>query len=364
MPSVKTEAVKVQESLAAKRPRSPVKADAYVSSGLGLLNLAMSGRVHGGVAKGTYVYLVGDSMSAKTWVVLSVLAEASLNKNFDDYELVYDQADPNAAMMDIPFYFGKALEKRIRPPHGTWEDRQNSETLREFYTTAKRAIVKGPTIYGIDDLDSLMDEQEEAETEKKEKLAQSGEKVKGSFFTGPARTNSRNIKRLTSRLKANGSILLAISQTRDKLGTFFPQKTHSGGHALRFHAQVEVWSSVVGTIRKDIRNKDRVIGSYIQFRVEKNRLTGWKGGTVKVRFYRTLGFDEVGSLTDYLIEEGHWPKRKGIITADEFNYEGPQEKLIRQIDENSQVGDLQILVQKVWREIDDACTVKRRRRYE
>ena len=54
----------------------------FVSTGSTLLNLACTGFPDRGFAKGYYYFIVGDSESGKTWLALTCLAEASINKNF------------------------------------------------------------------------------------------------------------------------------------------------------------------------------------------------------------------------------------------------------------------------------------------
>ncbi len=52
-----------------KGPATPVQTTKFLSTGCALLNCAMSGRVDGGFALGTYNLFVGDSRSGKTLVL-------------------------------------------------------------------------------------------------------------------------------------------------------------------------------------------------------------------------------------------------------------------------------------------------------
>jgi hypothetical protein len=200
-----------------------------------------------------------------------------------------------------------------------------------------------------------------------------------------AKTNSQNIKRYVSRLRDDGSILIVLSQTRDKVNSFIPnQKTRAGGKALRFYAHVEVWTSVVGRLTKKYQGKELVNGTLIQMEVQKNRQSGWEATKITVPFYKGHGFDDVGGCIDFLVDWRHWatsakededvppkkgrkgPRKKagGTIVAPEFSFTGTRDALAVKIQEDGDERELRLLVQEVWDEIEAACAVKRKPRYE
>ena len=90
----KDETEELAEALSATTPRvpPPIEAD-LLSTGSTLLNLAFSGSPRGGVPKGTFLSYVGDSGSLKSWLSMSLLAEAARNSKFDEYRFVYDAAE-------------------------------------------------------------------------------------------------------------------------------------------------------------------------------------------------------------------------------------------------------------------------------
>lgn len=348
---------RVKDALRNPRPRKPVVApEDYVSTGCTVLNLAVSGREHGGFAKGTYVYFVGESESGKTWFTFNTFMEAAKNPSFKDHQFVFDNAE-NGAMMDVVSYFGPEVYKRVRPPARTRGRPVNSSTVREFYYHVDDALDGGPCLYVLDSMDAL-DTEEDAEKFGEEKEAsRNGRAVSGSYGMAKAKTNSQNIKRVTHRLEKTGSILIVISQMRDKVNSPIPnQKTWSGGKAFRYYASVQLLTAAIGPIRKTVKGKPRIIGSNIQIEAYKNRLTGWHG-KVYVPFYRRHGLHDVQSCVDYLIAEGHWKKRKGGIAAKEFDFVGRKFDLIEKIYRDDAVRELQALVGNVWREIDSECEV-------
>jgi len=74
----------VKIGLRKKQKKESISDSNLLSTGSTLLNLACSGRVNGGFLKGFYYFIVGDSKSGKTFLSLTCLAEASINKDFDD----------------------------------------------------------------------------------------------------------------------------------------------------------------------------------------------------------------------------------------------------------------------------------------
>jgi hypothetical protein len=162
--------------------------------------------------------------------------------------------------------------------------------------------------------------------------------------------------------------LIVVSQTRDNLGFGFDKKTRSGGKALRFYATLEIWSSIAGTIKKTVRNEELQLGIKCQLEIKKNRLNG-KLRSVEIPILHSYGIDDLGSCVDYLVDRKHWSKTKqGIITAEEFDFEGRKEALIKAIhSEGNGKGKgihlLRSLVGRIWNEIEDACELDRPRRY-
>lgn len=343
----------------------PIQPSDYLSTGSTLLNLACSGKAKGGFIKGGYFYIVGDSASGKTFLSLTCLAEAARNKEFDNYRFIYDNSE-NGALMSIEEYFGQKVSQRIEPPavdeHG---NPKYSATVEEFYFNVDDALQKNqPFIYILDSMDCLSSEDEISKFYENKEAFQKGKTLGGSYGDGKAKKNSANLRRLIAPLRASGSILIIISQTRDNLtGIGFEKKTRSGGHALRFYATLEIWSSVAEKIKKTIKGKPRQIGIICQLKIKKNRLTG-KERTINIPIYHSFGFDDIGSCVDYLIEEAHWEQKGAIINAPEFELKTTREKLIKHIEDSNLEKDLISIVEDVWNEIEAASCLERKKRYE
>lgn len=359
-----------------------------LSTGCTVLNMALSGHPHGGVPPATYLRLVGDSGSSKTWFTFCLFAEAARNPRFAKYRFVFDNAE-NGALMDVERYFGRAVLDRLEPPR---KGQYGSTLAQEFYYHVELNVRRGPCIYVLDSMDALQDLAEEENFEAQLKYYDTGkgkDDVKGSMGMSKAKTNKRNIARIANQtLRENGSILVVISQTSDKINAAYAgQKTASGGHALKFFSHLEVWTKLRGDVKKYYKGKDREVGSLIGIDVQKNRVCGWHGRTPEVTFLAQYGIDDVGTSTDYLLDEKHWkkpaaggekePAKRGrslpedeeeggkgrLFHAPEFEFTGDKEGLVRLVQDAGREAELAALVADVWRAIAAGAAPARKPRY-
>jgi len=171
-----------------------------------------------------------------------------------------------------------------------------------------------------------------------------------------------------------GSILVVISQTRDNIdaGLFGEKQTRSGGRALRFYADTEIWTKLGRTINSTVKvagkEKKVPIGSVVRVTVKKNRLNG-RQRTVEIPIYYDHGFDDVGSCVDYLVEWGWWAKAGGgyvqaKLDSVDWSAKSQRESLIQQVIEDGVQEELSEEVAKCWHHIEKQTGVKRERRYE
>jgi len=345
-----------------KESTQPVKETDLLSTGSTLLNLACTGNAAGGFAKGKYHFLVGDSASGKTWLSLTCLAEAAINPNFDGYRFIYDNAE-DGALMDIGRFFGDKVQERLESPAYEKDVPIYSTTIEEFYYHVDDAAKDGtPFIYILDSMDSLSSAAEQDKFNEMKEASRKGKTTTGTFGDGKAKKNSSNLRKLMPALRKTNSILIIINQTRDNLGFGFEKKIRSGGHALRFYATLEIWSSIKGKMKKTIRGKEREIGITTKVQVKKNRFTG-RLRVVELPLYHSFGIDDVGSCVDYLVSEKHWTKSKNTINADDLDFSGTREKLIKHIQETNAEDKVSKIVDDVWNQIENECSVDRKSRY-
>jgi RecA/RadA recombinase len=266
---------RLKKALMAKKRNKGVPRQDFLSSGSTLINMGATGTPHGCFAKGKYHFLVGDSASGKTWLSLTCLAEAAKNPEFDDYRFIYDNAE-DGALMDMERFFGKAMVDRVEPP-ALDEDGEPvySATIEDLYDHMDDAIKDGrPFIYIVDSMDALSSEDEAAKFDQQKTARAKGTQAAGSYGDGKAKKNSANLRRVVSSISKTKSILVIINQTRDNIGFGFEKKTRSGGHALRFYATLEMWSSKKKTLTRTVKGQKREIGILAVVQVKKNRFTG------------------------------------------------------------------------------------------
>lgn len=348
--------------MASKKLQSPP----YLGTGSTLLNMAISNRWDGGIMAGTYAFIVGDSSAGKTFVALTCFAEACINPDFKDHRLIHDNVE-NGAHMDFGFFFGQKVADRVEAPAVCTDDRPLcSQSVEEFYFNVDDAIEDGrPFIYVLDSMDALTSDQESEKFQEIKKAAQTGKEISGSYGDGKAKKNASMIRQMITRLPANNSILIVITQTRDNIKSPRGGKTRSGGHALKFYAGVEMWLSIKEQITKQVQKKVRQIGTLSKVRIKKNRQNG-QDHTVILPIYHSYGIDDLGACVDYLISEGRWAKaaKATKIKAPEFEFEGTPAALIKKVEEEGREDELREVVQETWRDIMSQCKLRRKRRYE
>jgi RecA/RadA recombinase len=336
----------------------------WLSTGSSLLNMACTGQPERGFRQGHYYLIVGDSASGKTFLSLTCLAEATINTDFDKYRFIYDNAE-DGALMNIERFFGKKVSQKMEPPSLDPKNKPIfSTSVEEFYYHVDDALdQKKPFIYILDSMDSLTSKPEKSKFKETKTADRKEKQITGSFGDGKAKINASNLRRLMSPLGKSGSILIIITQTHDNLAFGFEKKTRSGGHALRFYACLEIWSSVAKKLKKTVRGKARQVGISCKLQVKKNRVNG-KEASITIPIYHSYGFDDMGSLVDYLLEEGHWSGRMKKLEAPEFDFKGNKEALIDHIESTDSEQVLIDLAYKIWKEISDKCELKRKKRYE
>jgi RecA/RadA recombinase len=359
---MKTEQIK---KMLKSKPKENLSSRPLLSSGSTLLNLACSGKASGAFPQGSYIFLVGDSASGKSFLSLTCLAEAMKSKHFANHRIIYDDVE-GGAMMDWEKFFGQRVADKVEQPGRFREGPCCSETIEDFYFYVDDAIKMSlPFIYILDSMDALSTGEEVNKFQEQKAAKRKGKETTGTYGTSKAKANSAGIRQILTGLRKTGSILIVISQTRDNIGfgAQFNPKSRSGGHALTFYAHLELWSSIVGQIKKTVMGKPRQLGITARIKVKKNRLNG-KLREVDIPILWSAGIDDTGSCVGYLIEEGHWTEGdKGGVGAPEFKWKGSREKLIQKIEAEGLEKELRAIVGETWNEVEMACAVKRKIRY-
>jgi hypothetical protein len=329
-----------------KPPTKDSKSIPCLSVGVSLLNLACSGRVDVALAKGHCYRLCGRSAAGKTWIARSILAEAANNPLFDGYELIYDDVE-GGALMGTERYFGKRLAERLSPPaKSVSKEPIYSSSITDFYSRIRKRLNDGKKLIWVEDsLDSLLP----------------GEKQETKMGDGKAKVNSQELRKLLPLLQETESILVLVSQAKTDLRSTIGQDTTSGGRSPEFYSTLEIWLRKTKPIVTTYKEKKYPVGITIAARVKKNRLTG-QDRTVEFPFYPSAGIDDVGANVNFLCSVNHWSKVKGRINAEEFGAQGSTEWVIQAMEGREK--ELSALVEKVWKEIEEATAMKRKCKYD
>lgn len=362
------QAAKVSKAMTTPRPTEAMRAEDLLSTGSTLLNCALTGRPRGGYCKkGIYLW-VGDSGALKTYAAMMMFAEASLNHHFDDYRFIFDQPE-EGMLFDVEKFFGPKVVKRLSAPRLNDDDSPRySSRVEEFWYNVDDALNAGPCIYVLDSMDAISHGDDEAKfQERKEAFEKGGSaeaRVSGSYGMARAKANSSGFQQIAHKVRDTKSILFLIAQTRDRVGMGYgDMRTRGGGRAMKFYADAELWTSVVKHENATYKGNKVHIGSRIQIKVKKNRGTGYEP-EIEIPFYRTHGIDDIGGCVDWLVEWKHWSKNdKGIIDATEFGQQARLDKLVGYIESEGMELELQAIVGKVWRQIEEATAIERKSRY-
>jgi len=366
---MKTKKERVKEIEKSSEKKISKSKEVYINTGTSMLNLACSDCANKGFLMGTMVNIIGDSSAGKTFLALTILAEFVHNSDFDDYELVYDDAEHRNSF-NVSKLFGKKFNSRVVPAFGYDDDNQpiNSETLEDFQDSIYDRLDSGKKcVYILDSMDSLDSEddidkyEDQMKSRQKKRKGLKSATVAGSYGMKKAKSNSETLRRICGKISKTNSLLIIISQTRQNIGIGFAEKTRSGGTALKFYASLEIWLAVVEKIKK----LKMQIGVYTRARIKKNSITG-KIRDVDFPIYYDYGVDDVKSCIDYLISTGVFvkPKGKSVINAEPLGVEFTIEKLIRYIEENNLENKLKKICQDTWLDVEDSLKTNRKKRYE
>ena len=325
-----------------------------LSTGSTLLNLAMTGHVSYGISQGSFVLLVGASRAGKTWVALQTLCEAAINKEFKDHRLVCHKPE-HGARMNLEKYF-PPLAKRIE-----W---RSPRVVEEFYYLASDDMKKGPCVFVLDSMDALVPREDREKFNERKQAFLSGKEVAGSYGMNKAKDNSANLREIVNDCEATGSIFICIAQSRTNVGfgSQFRPETYSGGKAMRFYCNAEVWFKIKNEFKARVKGKDETIGHRVICKVEKNRESGWEPD-IEMHHFISHGMDDVGGNVAFLVERGHWKEKDKKVHAPEFKFEGSTEALIKQIDNPEGRRTLRLLTAELWRDIESQCKIERQPRY-
>jgi len=359
----------VEESAKKKVKRSKIDTSILIPSGSTLLNCACSDNPLGAFALGKIVTLPGESVSGKTMLALTMMAECAADPRFDEYDLTYDDGEESLTM-DIGYLFGTELERRLKAP--AWDDEADepvySNTIQDVKSyVLKRCKEDKPFIYILDSLDALTSD-EELDKEYKKVIAKATsdeavKELKGSYKTEKAKHIGETLRMINGSLKHTKSAIFIVQQIREKIGTSFgKQTTTSGGRAPFFYSTHQIWFNKIATHKRTVNKIERKTGVKVNAEVTKNKVTG-KIRDVTFDIYYDYGIDDVSSCVDFLVQAKHWGKDKETILAHDLDMKAGRPGLIQKIEKEQAEGELQKITGQVWNEIEETIRLGRSRSF-
>ncbi len=339
--------------------------------GVTLLNCACSDNPKGAFAKGSINTIPGKSISGKTILMLTMLATCASTPDFDDYELILDDAE-EAQEFDLDYLF-PILVSRLKAPRYDNELPVYSDTVEDFEGNVLLRCKTGkPFIYVLDSLDALSStaelEREYANAKKNAKTSGEREKAEQSYGTEKARIISATLRMVNGKIKNSDSALFLVQQTKQNLNRIFknqPDWVTSGGEAPYFYSFHRIYTNSIKSYTGESKGVKHKIGGRTQAQVIKNKLNG-KKRTIEFDIYEDLGIDDLASNIDFLKKTGKI-KMSGafMMFPDILGIEKMHRAdLIKHIEKENLESVIQDIVGKEWNQIE--CDIRlsdRKRRF-
>lgn len=263
----------------------------YLSSGSAILDLALSGKLHGGFPAGRISHIYGLPSTAKTVFMTEPLGAAQ-------------RAGGKAIYVDVEGTcdFARLSLFGVHVPENPYEETDywayvTVESIEElfdlsinYYTTSLKCPLDRtkPNAMGIDSLSALPS-----------KIEQEQELDKASFGLTRAKMISLAFRKYLQPIANANLALIFVDQSRINVGVSFgPSEVVSGGKALQFYSSVRVHMSTSGKIKS---SKDVIVGAKFGFEVVKNKIAApFRRGEINLLF--DYGIDDVGTNLEWLKE--------------------------------------------------------------
>lgn len=326
-----------------------------LSTGSDLLDLASGG----GYGFGKMVNLIGDKSSGKTLLATECIARAyerfgkTLHWYYNDCESGFSFDTKKIYGLDIVPY----------------EEKDESETIEHMIMDLKKRIYDKPStdpmIYVVDSVEGMTCQAEISRSEDRDKALQAGKTYDvGSYNTEKSRLMNEFFRLHINDLRKTNTLLIMVSQIRDKMGVTFGEKTcRQCEKALDFYASQVIKLRECEKMKKTVSGVTYPIGVCIEAHVKKNKLgIPFKKAFIEILF--DYGVDNTSAnlsyLYDLVTETGK--SRKAIdVTWEDIQFK-KKEKLLAYIEKKD--GEKKVLkaVTKKWDGILSKLEPKRKKK--
>lgn len=348
----------VEEVRKKKRKKERVE---FLDTGAVPLNLALSSKARGGIARGRVINIVGDGSSGKTLLALEFAFNCLKNvkkiksKIFPKVKKVRIVYDNGEGVMDFPVedMYGEKFERAVK-----WK---RSSSVEAWGRSVGRELDRWEpgvfTLYIIDSLDSLPPEKSK---ERFKKAALEDKPEESKAYAEKASYLSQNFwGNLCSDVMGKDFTLIIISQVREKIGVIFGEKYYrAGGKGMDFYTHQVFWLAVLKrlTSKISVKGVQRVYqyGVNIKARQKRSKVSKpYSEGEFIILYDH--GVDRIGSLVNFLYS-GKKIKHK--------RKEYTKEKFIQYLEDHPEEYELLVdKAQEIWDEAEEKIKPKRKPKY-
>lgn len=273
------------------------------------INIAM-----GGITYGRFITLYGNKGSGKTLFALQCVAEAQ-------------KLGKTVAWLDVEKNFNKEWAKSL----GVDTDRMlvdnKTISIAGMADKACEVINAGVDVLVIDSISQLLPQSffEDAKS--------GSEELKGLGESQQIGTYSKNIGQAINMINSinENTLVILISQIRNKIGSYGASIGYMGGHALE-HANstvIRLWRSPKEVIEEEVLVGDNIllkrpVGYSVTWTIEKNRGPGMNESN-SYDVYTSgdyKGVDLIGEIVTYGVEYGIIKKGGAWFTVGEERFQG------------------------------------------
>lgn len=257
----------------------------HLSTGLSLLNYALSGDYSYGIESGSVVTVLGAPGSGRSTVGLTLLAEAVQNSAFSRYRLLYN--DTEMQNVDIVQYFGSKTAKRIE---------KISSGVGCFWD--ELPLISEPFIYVLDSLDGVASE-------------------------CAWKLNNERANEAYNSIRQRNSILVIVSQERQVES----KKVSAGGFAFSFYADYSLRTERIGDVLRSVNNRNRVVGTNAAIQVLKTK-AHFVDFSIPAPVFVGYGYDNAESLFMFARQKQLVVERNGKFQFSEFGLTGTHKEML------------------------------------
>lgn len=266
------------------------------------LNLAMSQRGRsGGIPRGRISNIVGDGSSGKSLVSIELCANVFYKQPkshvFPKTKKITIHYNNSETVLDFSLdeMYGSDFVKGV-----IWKNITTvEETGYDIARVLKSKKDDEGVLYIVDSLDGLKSEKL---FEEFNKIADNKVQKKGSYDLDKQKFLTRDFfPNICKMMEDIDFTLVIISQTRDKIGGLFPEKTRSGGSALNFYTHLVTWLSVSDHLEKTVEGQKLTRGVKIKAKVKRSKVSKPFRESESIIIYN-FGVDNIGSCLNYLLK--------------------------------------------------------------